>query len=167
MNELKSNLISEAHRIEEDSEHSAKGHYNAGERWGHYHLYIGLPTALISAVAGAAAFKNCPELAGGLALLVTALTTVLTFLKPSERAEMHKAVAGQYHALRNQARIFSEIELADGIELSAAKMKLLELARTRDELNATSPGVPRCDYEKAKKDIDTGRSRYQVDGESR
>lgn len=165
MTDLKSNLIAETFRIEEDAEHSAKGHYNAGNRWGRYHLYIGLPAALISAIAGAAAFKNYPELAGGLALLVTALTTVLTFLKPSEHAEMHKAAAGQYHALRNQARIFREIELADGVRSDAAKMRLLDLAKTRDELNATSPGVPRCDYEKAKKDIDAGRSRYQVDEE--
>jgi len=165
MTDLKPNLTAEARRIEEDAEHSAKGHYNAGNRWGRYHLYIGLPAALISAIAGAAAFKNCPELAGGLALLVTALTTVLTFLKPSEHAEMHKAAAGQYHALRNQTRIFREIELEDGLGPDTAKMRLLDLARTRDELNATSPGVPRGDYEKAKKDIDTGRSRYQVDEE--
>lgn len=167
MTDLIPKLIAEARRIEEDAEHSAKGHYNAGNRWGRYHLYIGLPTALISAIAGAAAFKNCPELAGGLALLVTALTTVLTFLKPSERAEMHKAAAGQYHALRNQTRIFREIELAGGLESVAAKIRLLELSRLRDELNASSPGVPRCDYEMAKIDIDHGRSRYQVDEESK
>lgn len=167
MTDLKFNLIAEASRIEEDAEHSAKGHYNAGNRWGHYHLYIGLPATLISAIAGAAAFKNCPELAGGLALLVTALTTVLTFLKPSEHAETHKAAAGQYHSLRNQTRIFRTIELEDGLEPDAAKARLLELARTRDELNATSPGVPECDYEKAKKDIDAGRSRYLVDEESK
>lgn len=167
MTDLIPKLIAEARRIEEDAEHSAKGHYNTGNRWGRYHLYLGLPAALISAIAGAAAFKNCPELAGGLALLVTALTTVLTFLKPSEHAETHKAAAGQYHALRNQTRIFREIELVDGMESGAAKIRLLEYARLRDELNATSPSVPRCDYEKAKKDIDDGRSRYQVDEESK
>lgn len=167
MTDLIPKLIAEARRIEEDAEHSAKGHYNAGDRWGRYHLCLGLPAALLSAIAGAAAFKNCPELAGGLALFVTALTTVLTFLKPSEHAEMHKAAAGQYHALRNQTRIFREIELADGLDTFAAKIRLLEFARLRDELNSSSPNVPRCDYEKAKIDIDHGRSRYQVDEESK
>lgn len=167
MTDLIPKITAEARRIEEDAEHSAKGHYNAGNRWGRYHLYLGLPAAIISAITGAAAFKNCPELAGGLALLVTALTTVLTFLKPSEHAEMHKAAAGQYHALRNQARIFREIELADGLESEVAKTTLLDLSRLRDELNASSPGVPRSDYEKAKIDIDDGRSRYQVDEESK
>lgn len=165
MSELIQKVVAEARRIEEDSEHSSKGHYNAGVRWGRYHLLIGLPAALVAALASAAAFKDCPELAGGLALLSTALTTVLTFLKPSERAEMHRSVAGQYHKLRNQTRIFREIELADGLGEADARRRLFEFASQRDDLNATAPGIPRCDYEKAKQDIDGGRSRYQVDEE--
>lgn len=164
MSELIQKLVAECRRIEEDAEHSSKGHYNAGDRWGRYHLFIGLPAAIVAAIAGAAAFKDCPELAGSLALVSTALTTVLTFLKPSERAEMHKSVGSQYHALRNQTRIFREIELSDGLDAETAKGRLLELARIRDELNAASPGIPRRDYEKATQDIDAGRSRYRVDG---
>ncbi len=164
MSELIQKLVAECQRIEEDTEHSSKGHYNAGDRWGRYHLFLGLPAAIVAAIAGAAAFKDCPELAGSLALVSTALTTVLTFLKPSERAEMHKSVGSQYHALRNQTRIFREIELSDGLDAETAKERLLELARIRDELNAASPGIPRCDYEKAKQDIDAGNSQYRVDG---
>lgn len=165
MSELIHRIVAEARRIEEDSEHSSKGHYNAGDRWGRYHLLIGLPAALVAALASAAAFKDCPELAGGLALLSTALTTVLTFLKPSERAEMHKSAAGQFHKLRNQTRIFREIELADGLGEADARERLLQLASQRDDLNAAVPGIPRSDYEKAKQDIDGGRARYQVDEE--
>lgn len=164
MSELIQKLVAECRRIEEDAEHSSKGHYNAGDRWGRYHLFLGLPAAIVAAIAGAAAFKDCPELAGSLALVSTALTTVLTFLKPSERAEIHKSVGSQYHALRNQTRIFREIELSGGLDAETAKERLLELARIRDELNTASPGIPRRDYEKGKQDIDIGRSRYQVDG---
>lgn len=167
MNELTQKLVAECRRIEEDAEHSSKGHYNAGDRWGRYHLFLGLPAAIVAAIAGAAAFKDCPELAGSLALVSTAMTTVLTFLKPSERAEMHKSVGSQYHALRNQTRIFREIELLDGLDAESAKERLLELARIRDELNAASPGISRRDYEKATQDIDAGNSQYRVDGGER
>ena len=92
---------------------------------------------------------------------------MLTFLKPSERAEMHKSVGGQFHSLRNQTRIFREIELTDGLDAATAKKRLFDLARLRDELNMASPGIRACDYEKAKRDIDSGRSRYQVDGAAR
>lgn len=163
MNEFMNKLATEAQRIEEDAEHSYKGHYNAASRWAHYHLWVGLPSALLAAVAGAAAFKDQPEVAGVFAILSTALTTVLTFLKPSERSEIHKAIAGQYQALRNQARIFREIGLIDGMAPDEAKVRLFELAKTRDELNQGSPAIARCDYELAKEDIDSGRARYLAD----
>lgn len=163
MNDLITKLADEASRVEEDTEHSFKGHYNAAARWARYHLWIGLPAALVAAVAGAAAFKGYPEWAGALALVSTALTTVLTFLKPSERAEIHKAVAGQYQALRNQARIFREIGLLDGMTAEEAKTRLFALAEARDELNQRAPAIARGDYDLAKQDIDGGRARYRTD----
>jgi len=108
---------------------------------------------------------KCPTVATVSALLVTALTTVLTFLKPSERSEIHKAAAGQYHALRNRVRRFREIELDDGLEGDKAKERLFKLAADQDDLNQNSLSISRCDYEKAKRDIDEGRSQYRVDQE--
>lgn len=163
MTELLIKLATEALRVEEDTEHSAKSHYNAAARWARYHLWLGLPSAVIAALGGAAALNSLPEVAVGLALLSSALTTVLTFLKPSERSEIHKTVAGHYHALRNRIRLFREIDLVDGIDPGSAKERLFALAMERDELNQSSPMPARCDYELAKQDIDAGRSRYRVD----
>jgi hypothetical protein len=160
---LKTKLIEEACRIEEDTEHSAKGHYNAANRWSRYHLWIGLPSAVLAAIAGGTAFNNMAALAGILAILSTALTTVLTFLKPSEHSENHKAVAGQYLSLRNQSRIFREIEIDESEDISIYKKRLIKLATHRDELNTSSPAISRKDYDKAKKDIDGGLSQYQID----
>lgn len=166
MSDLLAKLDAEAYRIEEDTEHSAKGHFNAAERWGRYHLCIGLPSAIIAAIAGGSAFGDLPVLAGSLAILSTAMTTVLTFLKPSEHAENHKAVAGQYLALRNQTRLFRELELLDDASLDSAKARLVELASARDDLNQASVGISRKDYELAKADIDEGRSQHRVDKEA-
>lgn len=166
MSELLSKITAEARRIEEDSEHSAKGHFNAADRWAGYHLRIGLPAAVLAAVAGGTAFADHPIAAGSLAILSTALTTVLTFLKPSEHAENHKAVAGQYLALRNRTRMFRELEITVDVDLALAKSRLIELADSRDELNQAAPGIPRRDYEKAKADIDEGRSQHRVDKEA-
>lgn len=165
MIDLQNNIAKEARRIEEDTEHSAKGHFNASGRWEHYHLWIGLPAALLAAIASATAFENHPDAAGILAILSTSLTTTLTFLKPSERAENHKSVGSQYLALRNKARIFREIELADTNDLESVKKRLIELATARDELNQTALAIPRKDYEKAKQDIDSGRSTHKIDKE--
>ncbi|MCU7829584.1 MAG: SLATT domain-containing protein [Candidatus Thiodiazotropha sp. (ex Myrtea sp. 'scaly one' KF741663)] len=165
--ELRERLAAESRRIEEDSDHSARSHYNAADRWGHYHLWIGLPATILAAVAGGAAFNNCQIIAVALSIIVTALTTVLTFLKPSERAEIHKSAADQFLGLRNKSRLFREVELSDATDMESVKAKLLELAAVRDELNRSSPGIPREDYEKAKRDIDSGSSQYRVDMEGK
>ena len=165
MTDLLAKLSAEARRIEEDTEHSAKGHFNAAERWGWYHLAIGLPAAVLAAIAGGTAFADLPQLAGSLAILSTAMTTVLTFLKPSEHAENHKAVAGQYLSLRNQTRLFRELDLEETPDPELAKKRLVELANVRDDLNQASPGISRKDYEKARADIEQGYSQYRVDKE--
>jgi len=90
--------------------------------------YLGIPSVLITAVAGGSAFNDMPTFAGSLALVSTALTTVLTFLNPSERSETHKTVGGQYLALRNQARIFREIEIEECEDLSTAKKRLFRIS---------------------------------------
>ncbi len=168
MSELITKLSIEAARIEEDAEHSYKGQYNASYRWGHYHLYLGLSSAVIAASSGTVAFNNYPKFAGGLALLSMAFTTVLTFLKPSERSEFHQVAAGHYQSLRNQARIFREIEMNNRTSSEEPEMKsrLLNLAKLRDDLNQSSPVISRCDYELAKKDIDGGRASYKIDKEN-
>ncbi|MCU7859295.1 MAG: hypothetical protein KZQ86_05570 [Candidatus Thiodiazotropha sp. (ex Lucinoma kastoroae)] len=61
----------------------ANGHFNAADRWAGHPLRIGLPAAVLAAIAGGTAFADCPVVAGSLAILSTALTTILTFLKPS------------------------------------------------------------------------------------
>ena len=164
MSNLVENLSEEAQRIEEDTEHTAKSHFNAAGRWAKYHLRIGLPSAVIAAIASGSAFSDMPTLAGSLAVLSMALITVLTFLKPSKRSENHKAVACQCLALRNQSRIFRRIELLECPDLDTARDRLMKLAQQRDDLNQSAPAFSRSDYELAKKDIDEGRTKYCVDG---
>ncbi|MFZ1342871.1 SLATT domain-containing protein [Thiothrix eikelboomii] len=165
MHDIVKKMIDEALRIEEDCTYSSKGQFNSGDIWGKWHLRLGLPAAVITALAGASAFADQALLAGIAASIATALTTTLTFLRPSERAETHKAAGASYLTLRNQARIFREIELESAAEhdLTALKKRLLELAMKKDELNQTMPGILRQAYELARKDIEEGRHKHNVD----
>lgn len=156
------NVIDEALRIEEDCEHSAKRHFNASGRWETYNLWLGIPTAILTAIASVSAFNEYPNFAGYLALIASALTAVLTFLKPSERSQKHQTVGNQYLALRNKTRLFRTLS-ADNSEKAVSTLK--EFSELRDELNQTPLKTIREDYEVAKKDIDEGRAKYQVDGE--
>src|SRR5688500_11948724 len=102
----------ELRRLEEDCTFSGKAHFNASRRWSHYHYWLGVPSVVLSAAAGAAFFKDYPEIGGAMASAVAILTALSTFLKPSDRSAAHKTSGDQYLALRNDSRVFREIGMS-------------------------------------------------------
>lgn len=161
----KEKIIREAKRIEEDCIYSAKGHYYSGQFWSSLHLWIGVPTAVLAAIAGASAlsqFDNHNILAGILAIIVSALTAVTTFLNPNEKANIHRNAGNAYNSLKNRTRILREInvDFADEKELW---LELNKLSSERDELNGKSPLVLRRAFKKARKGIEEGEATYLVD----
>ena len=157
---IKDKIINEAKRIEENCAHSSKRHFNASDRWGNYSLWLGLSIAVITAITGITAFNKYSISATILSILATILISISTFLKPSERVMSHLALGNKYLALRNNIRLFRELELND---IDEAKDKIKVYSSKRDELNDTPIKTIRKDYELAKKDVDEGRNIYKVD----
>lgn len=151
----------EALRIEEDSIHSAKGHYNAADRWRYCHLWIGIPNAILAAISGVSAFEGSTVLAGSLAIAVAAVAAVNTFLNPGERAATHRRCGGEYLSLRNKSRIFMNITTHIYESDERLNISFEELVTKRDDLNSTSPQIPEWAFKKAKSGIDAGEAAYK------
>lgn len=67
-------------------------------------------------------------------------------------------------ALRNQARLFLNIELHLDTPVEELAKRLHQLRSKYDELNETLPRqIPRPDYESARKSIEAGESNYERD----
>ena len=162
--EIKTKLTNEAKRIEEDSLYSSKGHFYDAQFWTNSHLWIGMPTVVIAAIAGGLAFSSVPVFAGILSILVAASTAVMTFVNPNEKAGAHHNAGVAYNSLRNDARIFYDVEahqLTDNKELLS---KLEQLNARRAKLGEESPQISKRAYSKAKKGIEIdGEAIYQVD----
>ena len=128
-------LRREAERIEEDATFSGKSHFNAEDTWLHRNYWLGGTATALGAVAGATLIESQPEWAAALTLLASLLTGLLTVLKPSERAALHHSAGEQYLALRNDARLFREVELLQTDRPDELVERLKALAARRDELN--------------------------------
>jgi len=159
----KTAIRDELERIEEDCIHSGKAQFNAGVRWSRYHLLLGVPAVILSALAGAAFFRDYPEIAGAMSTVVAILTALSTFLKPAERAASHKGSGDQYLALRNDARVLRTIKLDGACDEGAAIGNLDEITKRRNELNQASAQPTRRDFEKARKGIDEGEATHRID----
>ena len=158
-------LCREARRLEEDTLYSSKGHFNAEDTWVRRNYWLGIPATLLGAIAGATLIKSQPEWATAFTLLASLLTGLMTFLKPNERAALHRAAAGQFLALRNEARFFREIELLQEDRLSDLPERLKTLSSARNELNLKSPSIPRRAFVAARKGIEEGEADHKIDKE--
>jgi hypothetical protein len=156
-------LRREAERIEEDATYSSKSHFNAEDTWVRRHYWLGIPATALAAIAGAALIKSQPEWASALTLLASLLTGLMTFLKPNERAALHRAAAGQFLALKNEVRLFREVELLQVHQLDELPVRLKALSATRNELNQKSPSIPRGAFIAARKGIEEGEATHKVD----
>ena len=163
MNKFQAKIRIECERIEEDAEQSAKRHFNAADRWSSYNNWLGIPSVIIAAIGSAASFASCPTLGGILAATTGALTAVLTFLKPSERSTAHTTSGNQYLRLRNETRIFREIELQQTVDESELTDKFKQLSQRRDDLNDGAPITSDEDYSRAKAGIEGGQAEYKAD----
>ncbi|MDC0088982.1 SLATT domain-containing protein [Porticoccaceae bacterium] len=158
-------LKREAIRVEEDCNYSSKGHFEQSARWKKVHYWLGIPSALIAGCAGISAFEGHILLAGGLAILVTAFTSIITFLNPSGKSSEHLSSGNSYLTLRNKARLFRNVHATLSTEKELRDM-LLALSNHRDDLNSTSPQISKGCFEKARKNIEEGQTNYKVDEKS-
>lgn len=156
-------IHAELERIEEDCIHSGKAHFTAGDRWTRYHYWLGIPSVALSALAGAAFFKSYGDIAGIMSAVVAILTSLMTFLKPSERASAHKSSGDQYLTLRNDVRVFREIKLTYVCDEHSSISAMDDFTKRRNELNQASAQFSRKDFEIARAGIDQGEAAHRVD----
>lgn len=162
---IKSEIIKEAKRIEEDAIHSAKGHFNASMYWRRIHFWIGIPATICAAIAGAsalAAFQYHEVIAGVLSIVATILSALATFINPNQKAEIHQTSGTYFSALKNKIRLFYNIEIAQLDDLKATR-EIKKYGNERDDLNKKSPEISTRAFNKAKNGIDQGEATYAID----
>lgn len=156
------NIRKECLRIEEDVLHSGKSHCNAAAMWSWVHYLIGIPMTIFAAWAGIDAFSENPQFSGYLSLITATLAALQTFMSPSDKSSKHKSAGTDYFRLKNQTRIFREIELDESDKTEAIKT-IRVLAQNRDDLNSISPSIPYLAYWLARKGINRGNAVYNAD----
>jgi hypothetical protein len=162
MTNLVNDLADEASRIEEDSLYSSRGHFAAATGWSRIHYWIGIPAAICAAAAGGSGFADQPALAGVLSIITAILSALAVFLNPQDKASQHHAAGSKLAVVRNQARMFRNLEIP-ALDSTAALARLRDLGDLRDSLNTTSPAIPEWAFRKAQSSIGKGEATHAVD----
>lgn len=162
----KSEIIREAKRIEESLLFSSKGHFAAAHFWIRFHLWIGVPMVILSSVAGASALSQYDPkrvIAGAISIAVAAMSGVMTFLNPNEKASVHLNAGNNYDSLMNKIRIFWSIDCWRDESEQVLTERIKHFSEQKDKLNQSCPQPPRWAYYIAKRGIEQGEGQYLVD----
>lgn len=166
ISQTKEEIIKEAKRIEEALLYSSKGHFSAAHFWNNFHLWIGIPMVILSAVLGASALAEFDKnhiIAGILSLIVVAFSSVITFLNPNEKANAHLGAGNSYDTLMNNVRIFWSIDCWREESEQVLTEKLKYFSEQKSKLNQSSVQIPNWAYVKGKKGIKSGETEYLID----
>lgn len=166
ISKAKEEITKEAQRIEESALYSAKGHFVAANFWTKFHLWVGIPMVFLAAIAGASAlsqFDSNHIIAGIISIIVAALSGVMTFLNPNEKASTHLTAGNNYDSLQNKVRMFWSIDCWREESDQVLTEKLKYFSEQKDRLNQSSPQILRWAYSLAKKGILEGEADYKVD----
>jgi hypothetical protein len=166
VSKTKEQIIIEAQRMEESTLYSYKGHFVASHFWSKFHLFIGVPMVIMSAVVGASAlsqFDTQKVIAGVLSIIITIFSGLMTFLNPNQKSSAHHGAASQYYSLQNNVRIFRTIDCPREESEQVLTEKLKYFSEQKDKLNDTYPQIPPWAYRVAKKGIEAGEAEFLVD----
>lgn len=121
-------------------------HYEAAERLSRANTRLGIPVVIFSAMVGTSIFASLGSsnelptalriAAGLISISAAVLASLQTFLKFSERAEKHRAIAARYGAIRRQIEQILAFEEINSDVLKNIRSQI-------DTLGEEAPEIPK------------------------
>jgi hypothetical protein len=162
----RSAIGAELRRLEESAMYSAQGQFEQAKMWRAMNLALGVPAAVLAAVAGVTSLADLAGslVAGLLALGSASLGGLLTVVNPSQRMNTAGSAANVYLEIQTSARQQREIDLPyQPVEDSRAA--LAALSARRDEQNKAAEPVAARSYRRAQRNIAAGGQTYAGDAQ--
>ena len=151
----------EARRLEYQCLWAAERHYAAETPLYALNHWLGIPSAVLAAIAGTTAFTTFQHhewVTAVIALSASVLTSLLTFIDPYKKASVHHRIGRGFEALYHDAGILARFEVErDNPNLPGLDAKLEALVTKFNELLQSSPGLPGHAYRTAAKNLATSK----------
>lgn len=162
----RTDIIKEAKRVHEAAMWGGQSQFEQAKIWSKRNTLLGVPSTGLAAIAGVAGLADVlgNVWTGALAMTAAFLTAILTTLNYSKKIDQAHASANAYLTLQQDARIFIEVD-SKGNSIEELRELLAKLVARQQEINgAAHIPSPRA-RDKAEKNINDGRQRYEVDEE--
>ena len=153
------NIKQEAERLKEDCIYSANGHFESAKFWRRLYYWL-----MIFSILSFCLSFTLTLLDSQLCTVISSfITVILIFLNPQEKYLSHQNSGNKFLSLRNQIRIFNDIEIKNSNYMDEYTKRLIEFSKERNSLNENSLPIAETGYKNAKKQIEEETHIYEVD----
>lgn len=160
----------EAKELQGQSLTAAERHFAAEGPWYYLNYWLGVPSSVFAAIAGATGLSQLPNsgfVAGIIALVVAGLTALLTLLDPSKKGDIFHRFAKEYEILYHEVGYFHRVESrTEKAEPAKLLAQLKKLVTRFNELNRDSPAISIRAQRRADKNLANGTGEVVVFGEN-
>lgn len=171
---VRSQLDEELQKLEHDTDLTAASNFRKAQDWEAINVMLGLSAVGISGlVTVLGATMSAASSPGGhnglislltfgstiLAAAATVVGSILTFLKPAERAARYREFGNKQKGLRNRIRVYRAVIVAQEASVIALTEQLSKFLLEKDMLNSDNPPIPRSTFRAASKEILEKRQR--------
>lgn len=157
-------------KLEEDCDVTSGSDFYMEKVWENWNFRLGMATvvlsALVSVIGAVSALEDLRHfksyfLLGStlLASVGTVLGSVLTFLKPSERAARYREFANKQKSLRNRIRVFRTVHAPKEADWTKAAEQLTNFSIEKDALASDNPTIPTVAYLSSKSAVEAKKQK--------
>jgi hypothetical protein len=155
-------IAREAAIISEECTYSATAHFELASFYRLWHTVLGL----IASGAGAFATSELATAEEVLprtgvlaaAAIATIAAALLTFAKPSEKAQQHQATGARYNTIKAKARRLHSVDELSELDDKELRQRLEAIAQEKSEVEAISAGTSRLVYRLVRRRIRRGEA---------
>jgi hypothetical protein len=123
-------------RLATDAERESARRLSSATRWDRVYLMLGLPAAMLAAIAGATGLASAAGRipAAVITLVSAALSAAVIFLDSQKRAATNRALSGGWDGLAGDARLFRIRRLGGDYIVEGVSPEARRRLRDQDEL---------------------------------
>jgi len=160
----KDEIRKEAGRVLEAATYASETQFEYSKRWRRVDRWIGSLAAALAAVAGIGGLSQVfsARWAGLIAVLAAGIGAVAASIGAPQTKEKASGSATAYRALQQDARIFLSIDLPS-LPDDEARTQLAQLVEQLQQLNRVAEVPSAGAWKRAKRSIEQGSQRYEVD----
>lgn len=160
MSDVIDKIKNEANHIEWDATYSSKGHFNAAMIWNAVHYVLGISAIVLGGFSGKEFWGSDPAFGAIFAVSAAAITSVITFLKPSDKAKPHHESGVLYSEIKRKSRMFKEISTSILTDHETLLRELKQLQHEYSEIQKAALPISALAYSITRTGIRRGEHLY-------